>query len=345
MLAALCKPARRVSAPPQHRQQSPTIMSNAVRSAEHVPVLVEQVVQLLEPMPGQIVVDCTCGLAGHSLALAERLQGQGRLVCLDLDPSCLAIARQRLANYPVQADFVHANFTDVDRVLAELRVQSVDVILADLGVSSSQLDDPERGFSFQTDGQLDMRYDRTAGNAATDIVNSLSERDLADVIFEYGGEKHSRKIAKEICRARRSGRITTTRTLADIVATALRASPASRPGRIHPATRTFQALRIAVNQEVDNLNALLTKAPTLLAPGGRIGVISFHSGEDRPVKTAFQQASRAGIYEILTRKPIRATNQQIQQNPRCRSAKLRVARRKDAPLQTKGSDQNGGKDA
>jgi len=251
---------------------------------------------------------------------------------MDLDPACLRIASDRLSGVPVKTDLVQANFAEIDHVLADLGVDQADVILADLGVSSSQLDDPARGLSFQADGPLDMRLDPDLKTTAADLVNGLSERDLADTIFRYSNERYSRKIAKEICRARRAGRITTTAALARIVARALRIDPERHRGRIHPATRTFLALRIAVNRELENLAALLEKAPRCLRPGGRIGVISFHSGEDRLIKTAFQRGRTEGFYEILTRKPITPTEQQIRRNPRCRSAKLRAARRTDKPL-------------
>lgn len=307
-------------------------MHEAKPSFEHFPVLLQPLIDLLAPKPGETVVDCTCGLAGHALAIAEGLRGQGQLIAMDLDPACLRTASERLDKIAVRTDLVRANFAEIDHVLAEFGLDKADVILADLGVCSSQLDDPARGFSFQADGPLDMRIDPDLKTTAADLVNGLPERRLAEIISRYSNERHSRKIAKQICRARRAGRITMTTALANIVARALGIDPQRHPGRIHPATRTFLALRIAVNRELDNLRILLQKAPECLRPGGRIGIISFHSGEDRLVKAAFHQAHAEGLYEILTRKPITPTEQQIQQNPRCRSAKLRVAKRTDKPL-------------
>jgi 16S rRNA (cytosine1402-N4)-methyltransferase len=228
---------------------------------------------------------------------------------------------------PIRTDLVQSNFADIDQVLADLGIDKVDVILADLGLSSAQLDDPQRGFTFQADAPLDMRIDKSQRTMAADLVNSLPEDELADLLFNLGDERFSRKIARAIYQARHQGRITRTFQLANLIARALGVDPEHRPGRIHPATRTFMALRIAVNREFERLEQLLAAAPALLAPGGRIGVIAFHSGEDRLIKVSFQQGKQQGFYEILTRKPITATEEQIQQNPRSRSAKLRVARR------------------
>jgi len=298
----------------------------------HTPVLLEQVVQVLSPQPGETIVDCTVGFAGHAIALAERLAGNGTIVGIDLDPVCIEQARQRLADLAVRVELTHGNFAELDRILADLNIGQADIIFADLGVNSSQLADPHRGFSFSHDGPLDMRYDPSLKQTAADLVNSLPERELADLIFRYSQEKFSRKIARQICVARRSGRITTTAALAKIVARAVGVDPAQKTGRIHPATRTFLALRIAVNRELENLEALLEKAPRLLRPGGRIAIISFHSGEDRLVKTYFQKGRDEGLYEIITRKPITPDEDEVRQNPRARSAKLRAARRTDKPI-------------
>ncbi len=302
-------------------------MTHAAPSPQHQPVLLEQVLEYLDPQPGQTIVDCTVGLAGHARALAERLGQRGRMICLDQDDTYLGAVRSRLADLPVAVDVARGNFSDVDAVLADLSVQKVDAILADLGLSSPQLDDPGRGFTFQTDGPLDMRIDRSRTTTAADLVNSLPEKELADLLYNLGDERYSRKIARALYRSRHQGRITTTGQLARVVADAVGVDPHSRPGRIHPATRTFMALRIAVNREYETLQDLLGKAPDLLVPGGRIAVISFHSGEDRLIKFALQEGKKKGHYEILTRKPITPTEGQIRQNPRSRSAKLRAARR------------------
>lgn len=302
-------------------------MSDAAFSPQHLPVLLEQVVEYLAPQPGQTVVDCTCGLAGHAMALGQRLSGAGRLICLDQDDTYFDLVRRQLSDLPIRTDLVQSNFSDIEQVLADLGIDKVDVILADLGLSSAQLDDPQRGFTFQVDAPLDMRIDKSLRTTAADLVNSLPEKELADLLYNLGDEGYSRKIARAIYQARHQGRITRTLQLANLISRALGVDPEHRPGRIHPATRTFMALRIAVNREFEHLERLLAAAPGLLAPGGRIGVISFHSGEDRLIKVSFQQGKQQGFYEILTRKPITATEGQIQENPRSRSAKLRVARR------------------
>ena len=302
-------------------------MSYDVPCPEHQPVLLEQVLEYLSPQPGQTIVDCTCGLAGHAFALAQLLQGQGRLICLDQDDTYFDVIRQKSATMPIRTDIIQGNFSDIDEVLANLAIEKVDVILADLGLSSVQLDDPRRGFTFQTDAPLDMRINRSQRTTAADLVNSLPEQELADLLYNLGDERFSRKIARAIYQARHQGRITRTTQLANLIARTLNVDPEHHPGRIHPATRTFMALRIAVNQEFEHIEQLMAKTPALLSPGGRIGVISFHSGEDRLIKVSLQQGKQQSHYEILTRKPITATEEQIRQNPRSRSAKLRVARR------------------
>jgi 16S rRNA (cytosine1402-N4)-methyltransferase len=302
-------------------------MTYDVPSPQHIPVLLEQVLAYLDPQPGQIILDCTCGLAGHASALAHRLQGSGRLICLDFDDTYFETVRQKLAGLPVQTDLLQGNFRDLDRILAGVGIQKVDVVLADLGLSSAQLDDPRRGFTFQVDAPLDMRMDPSLRTTAADLVNSMPEKELADLLYDLGDERFSRKIARAIYQARHQGRIATTTQLARLIARTLHVDPEHRPGRIHPATRTFLALRIAVNRELENLEQLLARATHLLNVGGRIGIISFHSGEDRLIKRSFQQAKMQGYYEILTAKPITPSEEQMRQNPRCRSAKLRAARR------------------
>ncbi len=306
-------------------------------SPGHVPVLTREVRELLSPREGEIVVDATVGLGGHARMLGEAVGGTGRLVGLDVDPACLERAAAALADLPCRVDLRQANFAELPEVLAELKIERVDVLFADLGVSSFQLDDPARGFSFQRDGPLDMRMDPRLTETAADLINRLKEKELADLLYEHAQEMSSRRIARALCAARRDKRITRTQELVEIVAKAVRVDPASRKSRIHPATRTFQALRIAVNRERESLEALLAAAPGLLAPGGRFGVISFHSGEDKPVKLDFRKRKSEGRYEILTKRPVTASEAERAANPRARSAKLRVVRR----LPDGGADSHG----
>jgi 16S rRNA (cytosine1402-N4)-methyltransferase len=294
----------------------------------HVPVLPREVCELLAVRSGGVVVDATVGLGGHARLLAEIVGAEGRLVGLDVDPRNLAAAGAALAGAAARVDLIHANFAELAGVLAGLGISHVDAILADLGVSSTQLDVGERGFSFQHDGPLDMRMDPRLKTTAADLVNSLREKDLGDVLFYNAQEFAGRKVAREICTVRRDSRITTTGHLARIVAKAVGVSdPASRKAKIHPATRTFLALRMEVNQEIPNLKALLAHAPTLLSAGGRLGVISFHSVEDKEVKLDFRARKSEGTYELVTKKPITASAEERDTNPRSRSAKLRVAMR------------------
>jgi 16S rRNA (cytosine1402-N4)-methyltransferase len=292
----------------------------------HVSVLAREVLEFLAPAPGQVIVDATVGAGSHSRLIAERLQGGGRLIGLDQDAAMLDLARPRLAGLPVT--LVHAGFAELPRVLNELGLGQVDGVLADLGVCSDQLDDPSRGFSFSVSGPLDMRMNPDEGETARDLLLRLPERDLADVIYRYGEERFSRRIARAIVEARRRGPLDTTEQLAGLVR---RCVPrprrkAGRPAPIDPATRVFQALRIAVNDELRALERLLEEAPGRLRPGGRAVLISFHSLEDRRVKQAFRSRE---VWQELTRKPVTATDEETANNPRARSAKLRAARRID----------------
>ena len=312
-------------------------MSHAV----HVPVLLEETLSLLAPTPGQLYVDCTVGAAGHAAALLERADG-ARLLGLDADPAMLAIARERLRPFGDRVQLVHANFAELGRVGAETGVHEADGVLFDLGVSSLHLDRPERGFSFQADAPLDMRLDPSAGPSAADLLRDLDERQLADVIHRFGEEPRARRIARAIVQARgRDGGLRTTGQLAALVA---RLAPR---GRTHPATRTFQALRIAVNRELDLLPGALRQAHALLRDRGRLAVISFHSLEDRIVKRYVAEQSspcicpprapictcgRSPRLEPINRKPIVATDAEVAANPRSRSAKLRVAAQLGPPL-------------
>lgn len=275
-----------------------------------------------------MVVDATVGQAGHAVALAGRLEKNGLLIGLDVDSRSLQTAHRRLQQVDCQVKLLPENFARLDDVLAELGIEQVDVILADLGVSSAQLADPQRGFSFQLDGPLDMRLDSRREVTAADLVNKLPERQLADLIFRWGEEHASRRIARAIVARRREKPLTTTAELAQVVLKALHITGPGRKSRIHPATRTFQALRIAVNDELAGLQRLLKIAPSLLKKGGQIAIISFHSLEDRLVKNDFRQNKQADCYEIVTRKPIVADEDQRRENPRSRSAKLRIAMKK-----------------
>jgi 16S rRNA (cytosine1402-N4)-methyltransferase len=282
-------------------------------------VLPAETLQLLNPAPGEIWVDCTVGAGGHSRLIAERLGGTGSLIGLDQDPTMLELARERLGGLPV--GLVHANFDQLAEVLANRGVAAVDGVLADLGFSSDQLEASSRGFSFREDGPLDMRLDPTAGETAADLVNRLSETALADVFWEYGEERFSRRIARRIVEQRAATPFATTGQLANLVRKCV-----PRSGGIDPATRVFQALRIAVNDELGALERLLAALPRVVKPGGRAGIISFHSLEDRRVKQAFRSSEE---WEPLTKKPVEAGAEETARNPRSRSAKLRVAVRKD----------------
>jgi len=269
--------------------------------------------------------------------LAKAAGETGRLIGVDVDQANLDIASQRLEGCGCPHLLVRSNFDQVDDVLADAGIAGVDAILADLGVSSNQLTEPNRGLSFQVDSPLDMRLDDRLEQSAVDLVNRLGEQELADLIYEYGQERFSRRIARAICRHRRPARIDTTGKLVEVIAWALRVNPASRRAKIHPATRTFQALRIAVNDELGALQRLLKKAPGILNAGGRIAIISFHSLEDGIVKRSFRSHRIDGIYDVLTKKPLTAGVEEKGLNPRARSAKLRAAMRTDeAPRLAEG---------
>jgi 16S rRNA (cytosine1402-N4)-methyltransferase len=292
--------------------------------AIHVPVLLKEAIDFLAVRRGGTYIDATVGLGGHSYEIAKRLGAPGHLIGLDKDPAALDIAREKLA--PQGADW--PTITLLHRSFAEIangqRPATIDGLLADIGVSSLQLSDAARGFSFQADGPLDMRMDPQSERTAEQVVNHLDERELADVIYEFGEERRSRRIARAIVRSRP---IRSTKQLAEIISAAARPMN-SEQKRIHPATRTFQALRIFVNRELDDLKALLEAAPRILKPGGRVVVISFHSLEDRIVKDAFREGGiKDKHFRILTKKPVTASEEEQDRNPRARSAKLRAAER------------------
>jgi 16S rRNA (cytosine1402-N4)-methyltransferase len=289
----------------------------------HVPVLVGEVVQQLELSRGGVFVDGTVGLGGHTRALLEG--GATRVIGFDRDAEALMIARSALAGYGDRVELVHADYREAGAELDRRGLGEVDGVLADLGVSSMQLDDESRGFSFRTDAALDMRMDRSRGETAADLVRDLSEAELADVIFTFGEERFSRRIARAIVRAREEAPVTTTGRLASLVRSAV---PRRGYQRIDPATRTFQALRIRVNRELDGLDRFVHDAAMRLRRGGRLAVITFHSLEDRIVKHTLRGLDReAGVVRVLTKRPITASDEEIAANPRARSAKLRAAER------------------
>src|SRR3984957_8292698 len=296
-----------------------------MKSPQHVPVLLEEALEYLNVRPGGVIVDATLGLAGHSVAIARRLGGKGRLICFDRDQEAMEAAKARLDEMRAELGeempegrFEPRAFSEASGVIEP---GSLDGLLADFGVSSLQLDEAHRGFSFRTDGPLDMRMDTRGGETAEQVVNQEDENELADLIYEFGEERRSRRIARAIVRARP---ITTTAELARVVSAA---APSMKGDKIHPATRTFQALRIRVNDELGEIRTLLESAPSLLKPGGRLVLISFHSLEDRLVKDSFCEASRNKVFEVLTKKPVIASEEEEMRNPRARSAKMRAAQR------------------
>ena len=290
---------------------------------QHVPVLLDEVLNFLNVRQGGVYVDATLGLAGHSSEIAKRLGPKGTLIGFDRDPEAMALATARLeelrGELGEEMPTVRLIPKAFSEAASEIEPGSLDGLLADFGVSSLQLDEAHRGFSFRSDGPLDMRMNTRAGETAEQVVNQEDENELANLIYEFGEERRSRRIARAIVRARP---ITTTAQLAKVVAAA---APAMKGDKIHPATRTFQALRIRVNDELGEIRTLLESATSLLKPGGRLVLISFHSLEDRLVKDAFREAGRSGVYEVLTKKPVVAGEEEESRNPRSRSAKMRAA--------------------
>jgi 16S rRNA (cytosine1402-N4)-methyltransferase len=288
-------------------------------ASRHVPVMAEEVIALLRPEPGQVFVDGTLGGGGHTRLLAERVMPGGAVIALDRDVAAVEAAEISLRGLSVKP--VHANYADVPEVLAGERIETVDGILLDLGLSSDQLADYERGFSYQSAGELDLRFDTTRGEPAWRLIERLRAEPLADLIYEYGEERFSRRIARRIVERRNERPIRTAAELADVVRSCV---PRSKGHNIDPATRTFQALRIAVNEELKWLEVALRRLPECLKPGGRIAIISFHSLEDRRVKEAFRADDRL---QGITKRPERPSEAEVAVNPRARSARLRVAER------------------
>ncbi len=294
-------------------------------SAGHDPVMLNEVVDLLQVAPGQTVVDCTLGRGGHASAIASRLGSEGLLIGLDADPRNLEYARGRLEGCACRLRLFHANFAELEEVLEECEVESVDGILADLGLSTNQIMTPEYGLSFATDAPLDMRIDPRSTVTAADIVNRWQESAIANLLYHMADERGSRRIARRIVERRKVAPIRTTGELAQLVYEAI--GKPSPKDKIDPATRTFMALRMAVNAETENLECLLEVAPKHLKVGGRLAVISFHSGEDRIVKMAFRAAEKVNFGRVITRKPLVPGDDELRDNPRSRSSKLRVLER------------------
>lgn len=289
-------------------------------SSIHTSVLPAEVMSFLAVRPGMRVIDGTLGGGGHTRLLAEAVGAAGLVIAIDRDPAAIDRGARELAGLPVR--FAQANYCDIPEVLDALAIDAVDAVLLDIGLSSDQLADRSRGFSFDAEGPLDLRFDPTEGEPAWRLVNRMKPESLADIIYEFGEERHSRRIARKIAAVREKEPIHSAREFARLVMSAIpRQHP---PSRIHPATRTFQALRIAVNQELKSLRIALERIPQRLVPGGRLAVISFHSLEDRLVKQAFRNTQ---VWDCLTRSPIEAGPDELAANPRSRSAKLRVARR------------------
>jgi 16S rRNA (cytosine1402-N4)-methyltransferase len=290
---------------------------------QHVPVLLDEVIEYLNVRPGGVIADATLGLAGHSSEIARRLGPKGKLIAFDRDPEAMEMAKARLEELRAELGSEMPEVRLIPKAFStaasEIERASLDGLLADIGVSSLQLDEAHRGFSFRSDGPLDMRMNTREGETAEQVVNQEDENELANLIYEFGEERRSRRIARAIVRARP---ITTTAELAKVVSAA---APAMKGDKIHPATRTFQALRIRVNDELGEIRTLVESAPSLLKPGGRLVVISFHSLEDRIVKDALREAGRNKVFEVLTKKPVIAGEEEERRNPRSRSAKLRAA--------------------
>jgi 16S rRNA (cytosine1402-N4)-methyltransferase len=287
----------------------------------HKAVMLNEVLAFLRPARGGRFIDATFGAGGHTRALLDRTAPDGEVLALDMDESAIGSGREALASYGPRLVLVQANFRDVLPVAIEHGFRAVDGVLADIGVSSMMLDDPQRGFSFMREGPLDMRMDRSRGVTAADIVNTASERDLAGILYEFGEERRSRAIARSIVRSRPLALTT------DLARAVERVLGGARYGKIHPATRTFQALRIAVNEELASLESFLDSAPAALRPGGRLAVITFHSLEDRIVKNRFRSFGASGA--VLTKKVVMADAEEVRLNPRARSARLRVWEKKN----------------
>ncbi|MDO8556914.1 MAG: 16S rRNA (cytosine(1402)-N(4))-methyltransferase RsmH [Candidatus Jorgensenbacteria bacterium] len=289
-----------------------------IRNSNHIPVLLHEVMRVLNPIPGEFFVDGTAGGGGHATEILKRVSPRGTLIGIDVDQNAVASLKEKFAVAP-NIKLIHASYDEIPEILKRERLQKIDGLLLDLGFSSMHVDDAERGFSFKYDGPLDMRYDASTGISAAEIVNSLPERRIAEILRVFGEERFADQIAHGIVVERKRKRITRTLELADIVRRAVFVR-----GRTDPATRTFQALRIFVNSEFEHLERLLGAIPEITKSGGRVAIISFHSLEDRIVKNAFRDLAKAGKAEFITKKPIVPSLAERRENPRSRSAKLRA---------------------
>jgi len=293
--------------------------------SRHTPVMVKEVLSYLQLLPGKVIVDCTLGEGGHSEGILRKILPGGYLIGIDQDDDALSISRLRLSRYEDSIRLVQGNFKDIRDELKNLGFDAMDGVVFDLGVSNLQFSTPERGFSFQLEGPLNMRMDKRAQITAFDLINNLSEIEIANLIYKFGQERYSRRIARRIVQVRAKNIISTTTQLAEIIVNAL--PHKERYKKIHPATKTFMALRIAVNRELEVLEFALNEAIDLLNPGGRICVISFHSLEDRIVKNIFRDSAKTGRLQLITKKPLIPTDEEQQENKKSRSAKFRVAQK------------------
>ena len=303
------------------------IMDENDSIVEHIPVLAETLVEQINLPKNGVMVDTTIGQGGHSFLFAQQLGSNGGIVGLDVDEDALKKAESTLRDVSCKVTLLRSNFAQISERLSEKGIEKVDFVLADLGICSAQVSDEKYGLSFMTNMPLDMRLDKRIKTNAADIINSINEKSLADLIFEFGQDRASRRIARFVVQERKVKRITTTGQLAEIICRALGKKGRGHRSRIHPATRTFQALRIAVNHELENLQKLLVSVPDLLNKNGFFAVISYHSLEDRLVKLDFRQNKLKGVYEVLTKKPIVPDREEILKNRRARSAKLRIAQK------------------
>ncbi|MDP3041106.1 MAG: 16S rRNA (cytosine(1402)-N(4))-methyltransferase RsmH [Candidatus Omnitrophota bacterium] len=293
----------------------------------HVPVMLQEVLDFLKLQAGQTIVDATLGTGGHALEILKRITPKGRLIGIDRDENSLSVCRQRLSEFKDNTEFVHANFVDLDQVLNNLGIENIDGIVFDLGISSYQLQDAQRGFSFQEEGPLDMRLDKSSYICAYDLVNNLNENEISQMLWNFGQERWHNRIAHLLVQERRNEPISTTKQLANLVMRAIPHRYRRSYYRIHPATRTFQAVRIAVNRELEILESAIKKAVDILRKQARICVISFHSLEDRAIKHTFRALKADGLIDIITAKPLTPGSGEIEANPSSRSSKFRVAER------------------
>ena len=286
--------------------------------------MLAEVLEYLDPKPGKVIIDATVGMGGHSLEIVKRIAPGGKLIAIDRDKESLGLAQERLKDFSDNVEYVYGNFSDIEEISNRLKLEKIDGIVLDLGVSTFQLTQAERGFSFTREGPLDMRLDRNSYISAYDLVNNLNEDEISNLLWSFGQERWHNRIARRVVEERQKHPITTTAELSEIVMRAIPPRFRRFHYRIHPATRTFQAVRIAVNRELEALEQVLARTIPLMTPGGRICVISFHSLEDRVVKWAFRKAATDGAVKILTPKPLTPTESEARANPSSRSSKFRA---------------------